>query len=197
MQQSPAKTPARRVTARERLLAAAARVFYADGIHSTPVDRIIEEAGVTRATFYRHFPSKEALVVAYVEARDTEVRRLAGRAAEAYADPADLLRTLVDAVADEMCGPAFRGCLFINAAAEYPDPAHPVRQAVAAHRSWLRATLAELLARTGHPDPEEAAALLVMARDGAMVAGYLETPASARARLSTAVASITGPRPGH
>ncbi|CAM5399639.1 hypothetical protein SLAVM298S_07597 [Streptomyces lavendulae subsp. lavendulae] len=153
---TPRKAPERPSSpspARERLLAAAGRVFYAEGIHATPVDRVIEEAGVTRATFYRHFPGKESLVLAYVERRDAEVRATAAEAAETIATPLDLLHALVAGVAAEICRPGFRGCLFLNAAAEYPDPGNPVRVAVAGHRAWLRELLADLLSRAGRPGP--------------------------------------------
>ncbi|MFF7501233.1 TetR/AcrR family transcriptional regulator [Streptomyces lavendulae] len=190
---TPRKAPERPSSpspARERLLAAAGRVFYAEGIHATPVDRVIEEAGVTRATFYRHFPGKESLVLAYVERRDAEVRATAAESAETIATPLDLLHALVAGVAAEICRPGFRGCLFLNAAAEYPDPGNPVRVAVAGHRAWLRELLADLLSRAGHPDPPAGAALLLMLRDGAMAAGYLESPESARVRLTEAVSTL-------
>ncbi|MEU2832126.1 TetR/AcrR family transcriptional regulator [Streptomyces lavendulae] len=190
---TPRKAPERPSSpspARERLLAAAGRVFYAEGIHATPVDRVIEEAGVTRATFYRHFPGKESLVLAYVERRDAEVRATAAEAAETIATPLDLLHALVAGVAAEICRPGFRGCLFLNAAAEYPDPGNPVRVAVAGHRAWLRELLADVLSRAGHPDPPAGAALLLMLRDGAMAAGYLESPESARVRLTEAVSTL-------
>ncbi|GLV85354.1 TetR family transcriptional regulator [Streptomyces lavendulae subsp. lavendulae] len=165
-------------------------MFYAEGIHATPVDRVIEEAGVTRATFYRHFPGKESLVLAYVERRDAEVRTAAAEAAETIDTPLDLLHALVAGVAAEICRPGFRGCLFLNAAAEYPDPGNPVRVAVAGHRAWLRELLADVLSRTGHPEPPAGAALLLMLRDGAMAAGYLESPEAARVRLTEAVSTL-------
>ncbi|MFE2267729.1 TetR/AcrR family transcriptional regulator [Streptomyces lavendulae] len=197
---TPRKAPERPSSpspARERLLAAAGRVFYAEGIHATPVDRVIEEAGVTRATFYRHFPGKESLVLAYVERRDAEVRAAAAEAAETIDTPLDLLHALVAGVAAEICRPGFRGCLFLNAAAEYPDPGNPVRVAVAGHRAWLRELLADVLSRAGHPDPPAGAALLLMLRDGAMAAGYLESPEAARVRLTEAVSTlIREHRPG-
>jgi AcrR family transcriptional regulator len=170
----------------ERLLEAADRVFYGEGIHATPVDRVITETGVTRATFYRHFRSKEDLVVAYVERRDQAIRTAAHTAARAATDPAQLLLALIDGVAAEVCQPGFRGCPFINAAAEYPDPDHPVRRAVADHRAWFHGALAEALSGTRHSDPQSGARTLAMLRDGAMVAGYLEDPDTVRVHLAHA-----------
>ncbi|MGH3310556.1 MAG: TetR/AcrR family transcriptional regulator [Streptomyces sp.] len=187
---SPMTRASGHTPARERLLEAAARVFYGEGIRSTPVDRVIAEAGVTRATLYRHFAGKEELVLAYVEARDQAVRANADAAAEAVDEPRDVLRALGDGVAAEICRPGFRGCPFINAAAEYPDPEHPVRRAVQAHRAWFHEVLTDMLARTGHPEPESAAHTLAMLRDGAMVAGYLETPDAVRVHLARAIETV-------
>ena len=164
--------------ARARLLHTASALFYAEGIHAVGVDRVIVAAGVTRATFYRHFPSKDDLVVAYLRGVDQATRAAAGDVA---GEPR--LRRLVGAMGEMVCAPGFRGCAFINAAAEFPDPASPVHRAVAAHRAWLTDLFRTDLATAGHPDPTGAAAHLMMLRDGAMVAGYLADPGQARATL--------------
>lgn len=109
--------------ARSRLLATAGRVFYAEGIHTVGVDRIVEEARVTRATFYRHFRGKENLVVAYLNEADRSMRAEADAAVSAGLPAADTLRALSDTIARGIRSPGFRGCAFLNAAAEYPDPA--------------------------------------------------------------------------
>jgi AcrR family transcriptional regulator len=177
-------------SARERLLDAAARVFYSEGIRTTPVDRVIAEAGVTRATLYRHFKGKQELVLAYVEACDQAVRAKTEAVAETVENPRDVLRALVEGVVDEICQPGFRGCPFINAAAEYADPEHPVRRAVGEYRAWFHRILADALARTGHPEPESGAHTLALLRDGAMVAGYLEEPDAVRAHLLRSVETL-------
>ncbi|GAA1630445.1 TetR/AcrR family transcriptional regulator [Catellatospora bangladeshensis] len=180
--------------ARERLLAAAARTFYAEGIHAVGVDRVIEQAQVTRATFYRHFPGKDDLVRAYVEAADADIRARLAAAQAVTADPYRLLGLCVEGIGEDICAPGFRGCPFINAAAEFPDPDHPVHRAVVTHRAWFRDALAGLLTTIGYADPQLGADTLVMLRDGAMVAGYLGSPDAARANLRAA-ASAMFPRP--
>jgi AcrR family transcriptional regulator len=171
-------TSGRVSAARGRLLRTATELFYAEGIRAVGVDRVIEVAGVTRATFYRHFPSKDDLVVAYLRAVHDAVRDLAGdHPGEAR------LRRVVGSMTEMVCSPGFRGCSFINAAAEFADPHSPVHRAVRDYRSWLSATFVADLAAAGHPDPTAAAAHLVMLRDGAMVAGYLSDPAVARDTL--------------
>jgi AcrR family transcriptional regulator len=162
--------------ARSRLLTTAIGIFYAEGIHSVPVDRIIAEAQVTRATFYRHYPGKEDLVLAYLREVDRLERGQVDTAAAAGLPPTDTLRAIASAIADGIRSPGFRGCAFLNAVAEYPDPGHPVHQAVLAHRQWFLDTITTLLAAVRAESAEPAARHFVMLRDGAMAAGCLFDP---------------------
>src|SRR2546429_7308408 len=116
-----------RSQARERLLSTASGLFYREGIRAVGVERILAEAPATRATFYRHFPSKEDLVVAYLRGVDNDIRTAIEAAVEAAPSPADALRAIGAAVADDLARPEFRGCAFLKAAAEYPDPNDPLR----------------------------------------------------------------------
>jgi AcrR family transcriptional regulator len=163
--------------ARSRLLSTASRLFYTEGLHSVGVDRIISAASVTRATFYRHFPSKEDLLVAYLSLADQAIRAQVDTARAEGPDAAEAVRAVARSIADGIRSDGFRGCAFLNAAAEYPDPAHPVHQAVLAHRQWFLDTVTDLLAQTGETAPEPAARHFVMLRDGAMAAGCLTDPA--------------------
>lgn len=163
--------------ARARLLAAATALFYREGIHSVGVDRVIEVAGVTRATLYKQFAGKEQLVLAYLEGEDAGIRALfaaaAAVAAAKGAPPQDLLDLVVAGIQQDIAQRHTRGCPFINAAAEYPDEG-PVRQLIAQHREWFRGTLRDLSAAAGLRDPDEAAGALVLLRDAALVGGYLD-----------------------
>jgi AcrR family transcriptional regulator len=162
--------------ARARLLGTASRLFYAEGLHTVGIDRIIATAGVTRATLYRHFPSKDDLVVAYLTGADGAIRtRVDAARTSGTAD--DIIRAVGLSIAEDIERPGFRGCAFLNAAAEYPDATHPVHLAVLEHRRWLQATMTELFARTGKPDSEPASRHFVMLRDGAMTSGCLTDPA--------------------
>lgn len=168
---------ARPSEARRRLLAAATRIFYAEGIHSVGVDRIIAEAKVTRATFYRHFPSKDDLILAYLR----EVHEMDRGAVDAVittnSRPVGPLLAIANSIAGSIQSPGFRGCAFLNAAAEYPDTEHPVRQEIVAHRQWFLDTLTTLMAQVQEETAEPAARHFVMLRDGAMAAGCLFDPA--------------------
>lgn len=163
--------------ARSRLLGTAMRIFYAEGIHSVGIDRIVAEAKVTRATLYRHFPGKEDLVLAYLGEVDRATRAQVDDAVTRGLPAADTVRALGESIAQGIKSPGFRGCAFLNAAAEYPDPDHPVHKAVIAHRQWFLDTVTELLARIREAPAELAARHFVMLRDGAMAAGCLFDPA--------------------
>jgi len=171
------ETGARPSEARLRLLSTASQIFYAEGIHSVGVDRIVAEAKVTRATFYRHFPGKEDLVLAYLQAADQAIRGPIESAVTAGLPPADTVRAIAASIAEGIRTRGFRGCAFLNAVAEYPDPAHPVHQAVLAHRQWFLDTINTLMARIQEDSAEPAAQHFVMLRDGAMAAGCLFDPA--------------------
>jgi AcrR family transcriptional regulator len=160
-------------TARQRLLDAATSLFYGQGIHSVGVDRIIEEAGVTRATMYKQFAGKEGLVLAYLQGEDAKLRALFAAAASTSDDPDVLLDLVVEGIAADIRDRHTRGCPFINAAAEYPD-AGPVRELIAEHREWFRGTLEQLAAAAHLHDPDQVAASLVLLRDAALVGGYLD-----------------------
>lgn len=163
--------------ARSRLLDTATRIFYAEGIHSVGVDRIIAEAQVTRATLYRHFKGKEELVLSYLQQADQGIRgQVAAVRAQGLA-PADTVRAVGRSIVEGIRSSGFRGCAFLNAAAEYPDPEHPVHQAVLAHRQWFLETVTELMAEAGRTPADAAGRHFVMLRDGAMAAGCLSDPA--------------------
>lgn len=184
--------PPRPSPVRERILEAAVRRFYAEGTRAVSADRLIADAGVSKVTFYRHFRSKDDLVAAYVAER--AAREVADVAAQREAhpdDPGAVLRWYADLVGALSCTPGFRGCPFINVAAEHPDPAHPARRAVDAHRAWLRGQVVELVEALGVRDPHPVADALVMLRDGAMVSGYLgEHPEVVAGRLRAAGAAV-------
>ena len=160
--------------ARRRLLDTATRLFYEGGIHAVGIDRIIAEAGVAKATFYNHFPSKDDLVVAYIEEQD----RL-GRAAVAALPkqpPRETIAAIMGRISEAVTAGGWRGCPFLNAAAEYPDPASPVRRAIDARRVWYHETLRSLLAADGDPSPPVTASLLVALSDGLLESAYLDDP---------------------
>jgi AcrR family transcriptional regulator len=182
-------TRTRRSEARDRLLATASRLFYAEGIKGVGVDRIVAESQVTLATFYRHFAGKEALVVAYLEAVHALITEQT-QAAVAGTEGRDQVRALGAGVLAELGQPGFRGCAFINAASEFEDPDSPVRRVVAHHRTWYRELISRAFAQAGHARPGSAARHFLMLRDGAMVGGALDSPAAARQTFNRGVEGL-------
>ncbi|MCS5734502.1 TetR/AcrR family transcriptional regulator [Herbiconiux daphne] len=161
--------------ARNRILDAASELIYSNGIRGTSADRIIEAAGITKVTFYRHFRTKTDLVVAYLE-RQAAMERAAFESARADVEAAQALENIAGFIGIASCMPGFRGCAFINAAAETPDADDPVRLVVDTHRRWTRDLFAGIAEEAGVADPEKTARQLMMLRDGAMVGGYLGEP---------------------
>jgi AcrR family transcriptional regulator len=182
--------PAKNSAARERLLGTAARIFYAEGINTVGVGRIVNEADVTLATFYRHFPSKQDLVLAYLQRVHDDYETLAAAAQSAAEDPGDALRLIGRNITAQLFEPGFRGCAFINAASEFEDPDGPVMRAVLAHRAWFHDLVRDTLAAAGHPRPDLAASRYVMLRDGATTAGHLGDPSQARDAFDRSVADL-------
>jgi AcrR family transcriptional regulator len=160
---------------RDRLLEAATELFYSQGLRAVSVDKVIERASTTKVTFYRHFKSKDDLVVDYLEhAAALERASIDASVAHGDGDVDAVLRLMSEQLGGMACSPGFRGCAFINAAAEYPDLDSPVRRVIDAHRAWYKATFRLLVAPLGLPDPAGVADDLMLLRDGAMVSGYLD-----------------------
>ncbi|SKC70778.1 TetR/AcrR family transcriptional regulator [Krasilnikoviella flava] len=185
------RAPAVRGQVRGRILEAGSRLLYAEGIRAVSADRVIAAAGVSKVTFYRHFPSKDDLVVAYLqELAAAEREQLERLRAEHVGDAPATLGALAAALGDVARGERFRGCAFVNAGAEFADPSHPVRRAVAAHRAWYAGFFTDVARDAGADDPRAAAAELMMLRDGAMVCGDVDDADAVEPRLSSAFGAV-------
>lgn len=158
-------TPAAR-----RILDTAAELFYTRGIHAVGVDTIAAESGVTKRTLYDRFGSKDGLLVTYLERRDHHWRELIGARLAARTDPVDRVLVPFD-VLPEWLPDNSRGCSFINAFAELPEPDHPGRKVIVAEKQWLRDLFDELLAAAGVAAHEKVALQLLSLHEGAIV-GY-------------------------
>jgi AcrR family transcriptional regulator len=185
-----------RTGARQRLLEVAGRLFYAEGIHAVGIDRIIAEAGVAKATLYAHFSGKEELVAAYLgERSDRWASDVAARVEPLSPGSPERALAPFDLLAERVTVPGYRGCPFINAAAEFPPPGL-VADRIADHRRRVRGTFEALAAEAGGA-PGSAAAELVVLYDGAMTAAHLDADPSAvtgaRALAASVVAGLHAP----
>ena len=183
--------------ARERIVRAAGDLFYAEGIHAVGVDRVTAAAGVAKATMYQQFRSKDELVAACLQRRAEQWR--ASVADPVLALPGSAARrvgAVFERLGKAFATPGYRGCPFINAAAEYPGPDGPVAAAIAAHRAQVRGLFAELFA--GVPAARRAALTdqLVLLYDGTMVGAQLDQgPRAARGARAAARQLLEGPAP--
>ena len=185
--EAPLPSTQRAPWAKNKILETANELFYGDGIRTVGVDRLISESAVTKATFYKHYGSKDRLIVQYVRYRDAATRDRVHGVLQVNPDPEQTLRDLMVQVSDEISSQGFRGCAFLNAASEYPDPAHPVRLVVSEHRDWYTTVLTSLLSDMGHPMPGDAADELMLACDGARGGGYAGDPVAATTALGRVV----------
>lgn len=155
--------PPRGATTRDRLLDAAATLFYERGFHAIGLDQVLEEVGVTKTTFYNHFESKDELIVAVLEHRShRDMQALAEEMDKRCTDPRERILLVFDVLDEWFHDPDFRGCLYINAAIQFPNPNDPVHRAASAHGDDLH-RLFELLTRQAEAaDPEMLARQLCM-----------------------------------
>jgi len=171
----------KRLSARDRLLAAADELFYAEGVHVVGVDRIVERAGVTKASLYNTFGSKDELVRAYLE---NHFRRRQARIAQilaAYTTPRKRILGVFAEVEDLLAGSAFRGCRFISAAAE--SGRGEAGEVVAEkYRAWLWSVFTDLAEAAGARDAKQIGRQLFLLYDGAAVAARMDEDRGAAAK---------------
>lgn len=191
---APAKAP--RPCPRDRLLKAADELFYAEGVHSVGIDRVIERADVARASLYSNFGSKDELVRAYLEQRMEASTTRLRTAIAAHTDPRERLLSVFDAQDTLFTKPDFRGCAFNRATAE-ARPGSAADEVSQAYRRWLRDLFEELAAAAGAADPVMLGRQIQLLYDGGMLAASQDhdtriaaaSRAAAAALLDAALAS--------
>ena len=185
---------------RERILKVADELFYGRGLRAVGVDEIVARSETAKASLYAHFPTKDALIAGYLQQRsddwkahlESELERRGGA-------PVEKLDQVFAILAEGCATPGFRGCPFINAAVEFPEPAHPARVVGGRHRTWVRTLLASLARQAKVEDAEHLADELSLLYDAAMVGTQLNgTPAAAvtarEAARRLVVAALRGRR---
>lgn len=176
-------------TKRAHLMAVAQRLFYRDGYRIVGIDTLLAEAGVAKMTLYNHFASKEELIVAVIEKHDADVRAALAAAIEAAGrSPTRRLLAVFDWLGVWFDSAGFKGCGFIRALSEYPDPAHPVHRAAWRHKEAFNTMLRQLATEAGAAHPAELANALSLLADGAILAAHA-TGSSASADTARATAA--------
>lgn len=179
---------------REHLVQTALDLFCREGFHATGIDRILTESGVAKMTLYKHFRSKDDLILAALRRRDEDFRNWFIRAVERRAEtPRERLIALFDVLGEWFAQKTFTGCTFINAAAEYGRDDDPIHASAAEHKKLVRSYIKGLAASAGASDPDALANALTLLMEGAITMAYVcgEKDAAARARdtAETLVAS--------
>ena len=189
---------------RDRILRVADDLFYSRGLRAVGVDEIVAKSEAAKASLYAHFPTKDDLIAGYLRQRSDDWRaHLEGELARLGGSPRRRLEQVFDVLAAGCAAAGFRGCPFINAAVEFPNPAHPARVIGAEHRRWVRELLGRLSREAQLRAPEILADQLALIYDGAMVGTQLDgesTPAHrarAAARALIAAAADGVPRRQH
>lgn len=180
----------RKRSARDRLLETADRLFYDEGINSVGIDRVLEESGVAKGSLYYNFSGKDDLVRTYLHERHAKWAARIAEELDAAGTPDAKILSVFDALAVLFAQPDFRGCAFLNAAAE-AAPGSAAEVATKDFRTWLHDLFGALVAATGHPDGDRLAAQLVMLYDGANISAQLDhNPAVAVAARDAAKALL-------
>jgi AcrR family transcriptional regulator len=181
----------RKRSARERLLDTADRLFYTEGVHAVGIDRVLEQSGVAKGSLYYNFGGKDDLVRTYLQNRHAKWAARIDDELAAAATPADKILAIFDALGDLFAQPDFRGCAFINAAAE--APAGSAEELAAKNfRVWLHELFATLVTEAGYRDARKLTAQLVILYDGANISAQMDhSPAAAQAARDVAAGLLT------
>ena len=190
----PTKLSPAKPSARERLLAAADDLFYREGVQSVGVDRIVQQAGVAKASLYNLFGSKEELVQAYLDARHDATREQVERVLTRFRTPRERLLGIFDAQGQVFTEPGFNGCAHTTASAEARHGS-PVEDATERLRLWVRTLFTDLARDAGVADPEGLARQLHLLYDGAATSARMDRDPSAATTARAAAAALLDAAP--
>jgi AcrR family transcriptional regulator len=164
----------------DRILKTADRLFYGKGIRAIGVDAIADAVGISKRTLYNHFPSKDALVVAYLSRRFRPFDA-------SDLDPMEQILDVFDRLETAFAGKGYRGCPFVNAVTELGEPKHPANKIAIDFKEQRRIWFRDLLVRLDVPDPDALATHLALLVDGAIAGALVRgDPAVARAARDAA-----------
>ena len=185
-----------RVSARERLLAAADELFYENGINTVGIDRVIERAGVAKASLYDCFGSKDELVRSYLQARNEARRTRINERLSQYHTPEEKILSIFDLLGELAVQPGFRGCAFVRAGAD-AGSSDNVKTVCEESRAFILGKFTDLAREAGASEPELLGKQLVLLYDGASIAAHLDHNRNAVSTARTLAAQmLSGGAPG-
>ncbi len=163
-----------RPTKRDELVQKALQVFYQNGFQATGMDKLVAETGISKTSMYKHFRTKEDLILAVLRLRDEQFRNWLYRRMEELADsPKQQLVAMFDALEEWFGEPGYQGCMFIKASSEYQDASHPIHRQSADHKRLLEGHITELAEKAEIPNPSALARQLLILKEGAIVTAHL------------------------
>ena len=170
-----------RQTKRDELVRKSLEIFYRNGFHATGMDMLAAESGVSKTSMYKHFRTKEDLILAVLRLRDENFRNWLFRRMEELGEtPVGKLLAIFDALDEWFAEKGFRGCMFIKASSEYQEASHPIHKQSAEHKRMLETHITGLAENSGVADPAGLARQLLLLKEGAIVTahlGHTENPA--------------------
>jgi AcrR family transcriptional regulator len=176
---------------RQRIIETAADLFFREGYRAVGIDTIIEHSGVAKMTLYRHFPSKDALIVAYLERTDEQFWAWFEEGTSTYPDsPRAQLLAVFEALAALVSKPTCYGCPFLHAATEFPALEHPGHRVALEHKQAVRTRLRELATQAGAYQPDVLADQLLLLMDGAFLQARMFGPTNPAAHVAQAAATL-------
>lgn len=167
MKSSPSGRASR---SRSKVLETASTLFYAEGVRAVGMERIVDTSSVAKTTIYRHFPTKDALVEAFLEKEDAEFWEQ-WDLASSHGEPEDRIAALCAWIGERVTRPRYRGCPQINVAAEFADDRHPARRIARRHKAEMHRRLIRLASDAGAKAPADTGSQLALLFDGAFVSG--------------------------
>ena len=163
-----------RPTKRDELVQKALKAFYRNGFHATGMDMLVAETGISKTSMYKHFRTKEDLILAVLRLRDEHFRNWLYRRMEELADtPRQQLIAMFDALGEWFDELGYKGCMFIKASSEYQDASHPIHKQSADHKRMLERHITKLAENAGLANPGALARQLLLLKDGAIVTAHL------------------------
>ncbi len=170
-----------RPTKRDELVQKALQAFYQNGFHATGMDMLVKETGISKTSMYKHFRTKEDLILAVLRLRDEHFRNWLYRRIEELADtPKEQMVAMFDALEEWFDEDGYKGCMFIKASSEYQDSSHPIHKQSADHKRMLESHFTAIAKEAKLSNPDAIARQLLLLKEGAIVTahlGHTENPA--------------------
>ena len=178
-------------SARDRIMEAAADLFYQEGVQNVGIDRVIAKSGVAKMSLYNNFKSKDALIAAWLQQRDANWRKWFQKTVENRAtEPVQQLLAIFDVLEEWFSQPDFRGCAFINSSVELVDPAHPGYQVAVEHQQAIFGYILKLVKAAEIANPDKVAEQLLLLIEGAIVVAMMRRDPAAATHAKAAANTL-------